>query len=488
MNPRTPVVVGVGQVLNRSKDLDDAIEPIQMMLKALYRAEEDSGARLLDQVGSVRVIRGVWDYGNPAGFIAERIASPNPETMGTLFGGNQVQAVLNRSCLDILSGDHDLIVLTGAENGSSSNRARKQGIQLRSTSISGSPDEIVGSQKPEHHEFEVAKGIKQAIQVYPMYENAIRYARGETMDEHLVRVSELWSRFNEAGLENPNAWIQTRHSAEEIRTPSSSNRAVSYPYTKMMNANMVVDMGAALILCSVEKAKQLGIEEGKWVYPYAGVQGYDHFSASVRDNFVESPGVRITGRRVMDLACTTAEELEYVDLYSCFPSAVQVAAKELGLSEDRPLTVTGGLTFGGGPLNNYVMHSVARTVELLRANPGKKGLVTANGGNLYKHVHCIYGSEPPSQDFQFENVQQEIDALPARKCLAHYEGKVEIESYSVMYGGENPTVAHCACLTQEGDRVWANNRDIDVMLAMTQEEFCGRSAIISSDGSVNSFS
>ena len=98
--------------------------------------------------------------------------------------------------------------------------------------------------------------------------------------------------------------------------------------------------------------------------------------------------MRITGRRVMDLACTTAEELEYVDLYSCFPSAVQVAAKELGLSEDRPLTVTGGLTFGGGPLNNYVMHSVARTVELLRANPGKKGLVTATEG-IFMHVHCI---------------------------------------------------------------------------------------------------
>ena len=146
MNPRTPVVVGVGQVLNRSKDLDDAIEPIDMMLKAIYRAEEDSGARLLGQVGSVRVIRGVWDYGNPAGFIAERIGSSDSETMGTLFGGNQVQAVLNRSCLDILSGDHDLIVLTGAENGSSSNRARKQGIQMHSTSISGSPDEIVGSQ------------------------------------------------------------------------------------------------------------------------------------------------------------------------------------------------------------------------------------------------------------------------------------------------------------------------------------------------------
>ena len=113
MNPRTPVVVGVGQVSNRSKDLDDAMN-LSDDAEALYRAEEDSGARLLDQVGSVRVIRGVWDYANPAGFIAKRSAI-NSETMGTLFGGNQVQAVLNRSCLDILSGDHDLIVLTGAE-------------------------------------------------------------------------------------------------------------------------------------------------------------------------------------------------------------------------------------------------------------------------------------------------------------------------------------------------------------------------------------
>ncbi len=488
MNPNTPVIVGVGQVLNRSKELEEAVEPILMMLDALHRSEKDSGVQLLSEVSSVRVIRGVWDYGDPAGYIAENIGCGDAETIGTLFGGNQVQAVLNRSCLEILAGTQDLVVLTGAENGSSSARARKQGVQLASTVIEGLPDEMVGSQKPEHHAYEVAKGIRQAIQVYPMYENAIRYARGESMDEHLSRVSELWARFNEEGLNNPNAWIQTRHSAEEIRTPSPSNRAVSFPYTKMMNANMVVDMGAALILCSVERAKKLGISQEKWIYPFAGVQGYDHFSASVRDNFYTSPGVRIVGDRVMDLAQAGPEDLDFVDLYSCFPSAVQVAAMELGLSEERPLTVTGGLTFGGGPLNNYVMHSVARTVELLRQRPGKKGLVTANGGNLYKHVHCIYGSEPPSRDFQFQNVQAEIDALPARQCLSEYHGKVEIESYSVMYSGEEPGVAHCACLTKDGERVWANCDDVDVMLSMTREEFCGRTASISSDGSLRAFS
>ena len=488
MNPRTPVIVGVGQVLNRSKDLEEAVEPIQMMLTAIREAEKDTGVGLLREAQSVRVIRGVWDYGDPAGYIAEKIGSPNAERIGTLFGGNQVQAIVNRSCLEILSNKLDFVVLAGAENGSSAARARKQGSRLTSTKISGSPDEVVGSQQPEHHEHEVAKGIRQAIQVYPMYKNSIRFNRGESFEEHIGRVSELWSRFNEEGLKNPNAWIQTKHSAEEIRTPTPNNRAISYPYTKMMNANMVVDMGAALILCSVEKARALGISQEKWIYPSAGVQGYDHFSASVRDNFHSSPGVRITGGRVMELAGVNPDDLDFVDLYSCFPSAVQVAAQELGLSELRPLTVTGGLTFGGGPLNNYVMHAVARTVELLRDNPGKKGLVTANGGNLYKHVHGIYSSDPPAEDFRFENVQAEIDALPSRQCLPEYRGKVEVESYSVMYSGDAAAVAHCSCLTSAGARVWANCTDRDVMLSMTKEEFCGRTAKIQSDGSIGAFS
>ena len=485
---RTPIIVGVGQLLNRSRDLGDAIEPIQLMLASLKAAEEDSESKLLGDVDSMRVIRGIWDYGNPARYLTETLGCNQAETIGTLFGGNQVQAVVNRSCLDIQSGLNSLVALTGAEIGSSNSRARKNGVKLSATEIPGRPDEILGSQKPEHHDFEIAKGIKQAIQVYPMYENAIRYARKESVPEHLKRVSELWARFNEVAIQNPNAWIQDAFTAEEIRTPTDTNRRISFPYTKMMNANMAVDMGAAIILCSVEKARELRIPEEKWVYPSAGVQGYDHFSASVRDNFHSSPGLGLVGKRVMELAKVSPEEVDYVDLYSCFPSAVQIAARELGFSEERQLTVTGGLTFGGGPLNNYVMHAVARTVELLRKAPGKKAFVSANGGNLYKHVHCVYSSQAPEEPYQYENIQQEIDALPSRICLPEYDGKVEVESYSVMYTGEQPAIAHCSGITSDGARVWSNCYDEDVLHDMTRMEFCGSTAVIRRDGTIGNFS
>lgn len=483
---QVPVLVGVGQVLNRIEDLRDAIEPIDMMLQATRLAEQDAKCgSFLDQVDSVRVIRGMWPYKNPAKWLGERIGASSFETVGTLIGGNQNQAVINETSLEIQRGELELVLITGAENGNSSTKARKQGVQLSYKSAEGTYDRVIGAeQQPEHHPHEVAKGIRRAVQVYPMYDNAIRHVRGETLEEHIERVSSLWARFNDVGLRNPNAWVQTNMSPEEICTPSVTNRPISFPYTKFMNANMSVNMGAALIMTSTRKAKQLGIPEEKWIYPVAGVKGYDHFSASVRDEFFTSPGIRKVGQKLLELANTSVEDLDYVDLYSCFPSAVQVAAAEYGLKEERDLTVTGGLTFGGGPLNNYVMHSIARTVELLRDTDDGKGLVTANGGNIYKHVHGIYSSNPPSVPFTVADVQDEIDALPRRECLETFEGEATIESYTVMYDGFEPAIGHLAIRTNEGHRTWANISEPEVLKSMTQEEFCGRAVKVDSAQSV----
>ena len=478
------MLVGVGQILNRIETLDDALEPLEMMLRALASAEQDTGvSNVLPQAQSVRVVRGMWPYENPAKVIAERIGAAGAQTVGTLIGGNQNQAVINETALDILESNLDLVVITGAEYGNSSGKARRAGVELPTTKAPGTYDRVIGAaQQPEHHDYEIAKGIRQAIQVYPMYDNAIRFNRGESMAEHIERVSGLWSRFNDVAQGNPNAWVRENMTAQEIRTPSASNRRISFPYTKFMNANMSVNMGAALIMCSVAKARALGIDESKWVYPHAGVRGYDHFSASVRDNFYTSPGIRFIARRLLEMTQTNLDDLDTVDLYSCFPSAVQVAAAEYGLGEDRDLTVTGGLTFGGGPLNNYVMHSIARTVELLRETADGRGLVTANGGNLYKHVHGIYGKQPPVVDFRVANVQPEIDAEPARECLAEYTGDATIESYTVMFDADDmPTVGHVACLTPTGERTWVNTTDSDLMVAMTQEEFCGRPVSIAEE-------
>jgi acetyl-CoA C-acetyltransferase len=481
-NPRTPVLIGASQILYREQDLQRPIEPIDMMLEAVRCAEQDAQSKLLDQVQSVRVIRGLWRYGHPGRFLAEQIGAPQAQTVGTLFGGNQVQAVVHSTCREILRGDFELVVMTGAENGHTLNKAHRAGIALSEKDLPGKPDVMIGAQEFEHHKSEVAKGIRRPTQVYSMYENAIRFQRGESIPAHLERISGLWARFNEIALENPNAWIQTRYSAEEIRTPSGSNRPISFPYPKLMNANSNVDMSAALILCSIEKARALGVPEARWIYPLAGSEGYDHFCASIRDNFHSSPAIRLAGRRLMDMAGIGTEEIDYIDLYSCFPSVVQIGAQELGLDEERPLTVTGGLTFGGGPLNNYVMHSIARMVELLREEPSRKALVTANGGNIYKHAMALYSGVAPSQDFQFASVQDEIDQLPARSVLPTYSGAITLESYSVMYEGDSPSVAHCSCLTPEGERTWINQEDPDLMQAMTEQEFCGRAGEISSAG------
>ena len=478
-NPLTPVVIGVGQFVNRIESLEQAVEPVEMMLRAVRRAEADAEAgRFLDRVQSVRVVRGMWGYRNPAALIAERIGAPGAQTVGTLIGGNQNQALMNHTAAEILAGKFDLVLLTGAENGNSAGKARRAGETLAETEAPGHPDVVFGAaQRPEHHDYEVACGIRRATQVYSMYENALGHARGETPDAHLRRVSALWARFNDVAQRNPNAWLRTPMSAEAIRTPSPRNRRITHPYTKFMNANPSVDMAAALIVCSLERARRLGVAPAKRVYPVAGAEGHDHFCASVRDNFHTSPGVGITGERALELAGVAAADLDFVDLYSCFPSAVQIAAQELGLPEDRPLTVTGGLTFGGGPLNNYVMHSIARTVELLRETEGH-ALVTGNGGNLYKHAHGVYASAPPERDFRHANVSDRIAALTSRECLPAYEGAGTVESYTVMYDADEPRVGHVAFRTERGARTWVNIADPALLADMARADFCGRPGAI----------
>ncbi len=251
-----------------------------------------------------------------------------------------------------------------------------------------------------------------------------------------------------------------------------------------MNSNSAVDMAAALIVCSVEKAKSLGIPASKWVYPWSGTDAEDHFFVSARENLYSSPAIRLAGARALELSKLAPDDLAFVDLYSCFPSAVQVAACELGLAGDRPLTVTGGLTFGGGPLNDYVLHSIARMVELLRDEPDRKGLITANGGFLTKHAFGVYAGHAPAHDFRHENLQARVDALPRREWVTDHEGEVLIESYSVMYGAGGPVIGHAACLLADGKRTWANTEDRDLAVEMTRREFCGRRASIDGNGTL----
>jgi acetyl-CoA C-acetyltransferase len=473
--PRTPVLVGIAQVEQRERDPLRASEPLELMVRATQLAASDAGSRaLLERADAVRVIRGLWPYKDPGRAVAARLGASQAKSGITPFGGNFVQTALNRSALDIQSGAADVVILTGAECGYTQARARKQGVKPAWGEAPGTPDHQIGQDVPMSHEAERRAGVRQPVQMYPVFENALRHARGETLAQHIERISRLWAGFSAVAAHNPHAWIREAKSAEQIRTPGPDNRMVSFPYPKLMNSNNNVDQGAALILTSAETAQRLGVSREKWIFPWAGTDAHDHYYVSERDDLHSSPAIRFAGRRVLELAGATPADLTHVDLYSCFPVAVQVAAREIGLDEARPLTVTGVLTFGGGPLNNYVMHGVARMAELLRAERGKLGLCTANGGFLTKHALVVYSSEPPPGPFRHEDVQALVDATPRREVLLEYAGEATIEGYTVDYAGDAPALGHAAVRTPDGKRAWANSQDRELALAMTREEFCGK--------------
>ena len=483
---RTPILVGVAQVAQRVGDPLAAKEPLDLMVEATRAAAADAGApSLLTRANSIRVIRGMWPYENPAAAIAAAIGNPDVETGVSCWGGNSVQAVLTETALEIRRGERDIAILTGAECGATQARARRRGVRLSWSKAPGQPHRVFGEELKMRHRAEASRGVLEPIHVYPIFENAIRHARGETLDAHVRRVSELWAGFSQVAAGNPHAWITEPKSAEEIREPSAGNRPVSLPYTKLMNSNSNVDQGAALILTCVDTARRLGLGQDRWVYPWAATEGHDTYAVSHRDTLHSAPGLGIAGRRCLELAGVDVAGLGAVDVYSCFPSAVQVAAAELGLDETAPLTVTGGLTFGGGPLNNYVMHAIARMVEVLRRRPEKPGFVTSNGGFLTKHAFGVYGMAPPAGGFRTATPQAEIDALPRRRLADTHEGPVEVESYTVVYEDGAPSKGLFACRVADGRRTWGNTSDGETLQAMVAEEFCGRPGRIDARGAVS---
>jgi acetyl-CoA C-acetyltransferase len=477
LDPRTPVLVGAGQLVQRPDDLDGALEAIECMAVALERAADDAGARsLLGAATAVRVVRGAWPYSDPGRLLAARFGA-DAVTGITANGGNTPQSLVNRSASEIAAGTHDVVLLVGAETIWTRRRIKRQGKEYIYTEQSGvEPDETLGVEVAMSSQVEAARGFELPVNFYPTFDSAIRARRAETIDEHRDRLSQLWEGFNAVAVRNPYAWNRTPMTAAEIREPGPSNRMVGFPYTKAMNSNWDLDQAAAVILCSVEAAERHGVSRDRWVFPLAGTDGRDTDLVSNRWDLAESPAIRTAGRRALELAGVGPDDLAHVDLYSCFPSAVQIGARELGLDENRQLTVTGGLTFAGGPLNNYVMHSIATMAGLLRDQPDSVGLCSANGGFVTKHAFGLYSTEPPASGFRHENCQEAIDAHPSRELAADHTGAVTIEAYTVMHGPDGPERGLFACLLDDGRRQWANTTDMALMKAVMASEHIGTRA------------
>ncbi|HEY1842148.1 MAG TPA: hypothetical protein VGG53_18355, partial [Mycobacterium sp.] len=379
VNPRTPVLVGYGQVNYReAAGPEDTPEPVDLMATA---AREAADARVLEAVDAIRVVNLFSvPYRDPALLLGQRIGAGRFTTRYSGVGGNVPQTLVNRACVDIQQGHADVVLVAGAEMWRTRTQMRANGHRLGHTEQDESVPMPEGSDEnvPMAGAAEDRIGLDRPAYVYPMFEQALRISTGESVDEHRERIGELWARFNDVAVHNPHAWIRKPVAAEGIWQPGPANRMISWPYTKLMNSNNMVDQSAALILASVESATRLGIPTDRWVYPYAGTDAHDTYAISERAELHRSPAIRIGGTRALELAGLSIDDMDYVDLYSCFPSAVELAAAALGLAtaDARGLTVTGGLPYFGGPGNNYTTPSIATLTDLLR-----EGTSGAGGGH-----------------------------------------------------------------------------------------------------------
>jgi acetyl-CoA C-acetyltransferase len=493
LDPRLPVLVGAGQLTVRTDRGDDALEPSALMAEALRRAEADSGGRgLLAAADSLCTISELsWRYRNPALAVAERLAVTPRQLASTVVGGNLVGVTVARAAARIQAGELDVVAVCGGEATRTRSRLRKEGREPAWT-VQGddvAAPEQIGLDRPLVSDLESRRGVRLPVQVYPLFEVALRARLGLGVDEHRRRIGRLWSAFSEVAATNPEAWIQQAFGVEEIIEPTAENRMISFPYTKRLCSNNQVDQGSGLLLCSVAAAEQAGVPRDRWVFLHAGTEAVDHWNVSNRADLCSSPALRLAGRDAFALAGIVVDDVAHVDLYSCFPAAVQIGAIELGLVPDpradgtgwgaigatRPLTVTGGMTFAGGPLNDYTSHGIATMVGVLRADPGAIGLCTANGGYTTEHAVVILSTEPPTAGaYRHSEPQAEVDALPRVELDDEWAGAVTVESVTVPHERSGPTHVLAAARTPDGRRTWCSSSDPALMAAAMGEELVGR--------------
>ncbi len=479
-----PSIVGAGQHRQRLEDPHEAIAPIDMMEAALRKAAEDAGAPgILSDVDAILVPQGIWKYGDPGRILGERIGASHPKTALGAVSGHMVQCLVDWAFEEIAAGRQDVVAIVGGESENSKRRIAKSDVPLHwDEQTEGEPDLRIGSNEITLSQHEIDAGVFKPTMSFAMCDTAWRYERGESPAQHRVRISELSSRLSAVAAKNPYAWVDRHVPANEIREESPENRMVSYPYTKLMTANIAVDQSAALIVCSESAARKHGIAEAKKVYLQVATEMNHVVHLTARNKLYHHPGLELAGRRALEILEIGADRIEHVDLYSCFPFAVQAGAAALGLDEERPLTVTGGLTFFGGPFANYVLHAKAQMVELLRASPGAIGMVGSVGGTFAKFSFGAYSTDPGSHgEALIEDVSQEVATLPLRPVWEgdanDFAGAVEIESYVVDVMPAGPVHASFSTLDEVGRRIWARSSDSDLMQALlNDEDVCGRSA------------
>ena len=461
MNPtpspdRIPVIVGIGEITDRPREIAGGLEPLALLVEALKRAEADSGAKLLGEIDSLDIVNFLsWRYRDPEKQLASRLGIAPKHAYYGPVGGESPIRYLHEAAKRIARGECSVAAVCGAEAQSTATRAERAGITLPWTPFAHDVEEPkrgAAFQKPAA----VKLGVFRPVSVYPFYEAATAAHWGQTPREALAESGALWSAYSQAASENPNAWLKRPFAPDEITTPTADNRLIAWPYTKLMVANPMVNMGGALLLTNLARARAAGIPENKLIHVLGGASAEEPRDYLERDQFTESHAQNAVLTAATDFVGGKAEVFDAIELYSCFPCVPKMARRTLGLGADVKPTVTGGLTFFGAPLNTYMTHAACAMVRKLRSG-ASLGLLYGQGGFVTKHHALVLSRQtPPAPLAQETSVQSEADrrrsAVPA--FVTEASGTATVESFTAIYGRDN-AVEHGVVMLRTSDNARA---------------------------------
>lgn len=489
-NPeRIPVIIGVGQVNDRPEDPENGLDSLGLMVAALRAAQADAGGDILAHLGSLAIVDQISfrEMGNLCVPLAQTIgATPSINYQSEAPHGDTPIRLLNEAANRIGAGEVSLAAVVGGEAlRTAAGRAKKRaaGEDKGSNAVRA----VSSKREPNYLQ---RHGLSAPVDVYPIYENATRAAWCQTFEEAQGESAAIWSRFSEIAAASAGAWIRKAVSADEILTSSTSNRPLAFPYTKLMVANSSVNQGAAFIVASLAEARRCGIAEDRMIYVGMGAAAKEPANILRRDRFDRSVSMETSIRTTLALNQMTGTDFDYVELYSCFPCVPKMARRTLDWPLDRPATVFGGLTFGGGPIANYMSHAVVSMVDRLRTK-GTNGFLFANGGFATDN-HCIVLSKIPvaaasfPQDFDYQ-AQADAARGDVPELAQDYCGPAKIESFTVFHDRDGvPNAGVVIALNDVGQRSLAhidvsNAAHLDFFTGGTAEPIGQSGAIISRD-------
>ena len=479
---RTPVIIGVGQSVLRDLPTSAADLPsVESMAAsacdaALADTTASDVARQIDTIAFVRLVSDCFTpsppiFGrcdNPPWALARRIGSQPKRAIYTEIGGQAPQNLVHEASNRIAAGTSELVLLSGAEVTGAMKHALRNGWEIpEAEKVDGQVDdrdrgiELISA-------YEAANGLTLPPDVYGIFENAWRHEQGRDRTSHNQYMAEMLASFSKVATCNPYAQFPVERDVEFLATPSGDNYHVADPYLKWSIAQDAVNQGAAVIIASVAKARELGIPEEKWVYPLSGADATDKLVIH-RPSLSQSSAMTAAINQCLATVDKTTDSIQHMDLYSCFPCAVQFACDALGFDPmTQQLTQTGGLAFFGGAGNNYTMHAITSLVETLREDPGSLGLIVANGGYLSKASAGLYSTAPEGGWLPADNkiLQMQLEAIPDVE-IADATEPGKIESYGLLYHKNQPTMGYVLCRTTRGKRFAARTEAQDFSTLQT---------------------